>query len=304
MKTEIFEALGLDRRFLWQAPINGHSTESFGDFLTPPEDAQYTPCAEAYPDQGLPRGKVIKIGAWNESSLYPDTHRDIWIYHSAQLAEFSGAPDLMVFQDGGGYVDQAGPVRAPAVIDRLVQDGQLKPTIAIFVNPGFIPGEESKAMLQRSLEYDTLNDTYASFLIEEIIPLAETTVGRTVSTDPAQRTIIGISSGGICAFTAAWFHPEQFGRVLSHCGSFVNIEGGHNYPYLIRTTQRKPIKAFLTSGENDLDIPIGSWPMANKAMADALAYSGYDFRFDFCDGGHSLCHGGSIFAESLRWLHA
>lgn len=304
MKTEIFEALGLNRRFLWEAPINGHSTEGFGAFLSPPEDAKYTPCQEANPAHDIQRGSVSKIDSWADSTIYPGTRRDIWVYQSAQLAEFNNEPDLIVFQDGGGYVDQSGPIQAPAVIDSLVHEGILNPTIAVFVNPGQIEGEESQAMLQRSLEYDTVDNTYASFLLQDIIPLAEGAAGRTVTRDPSRRTIIGISSGGICAFTAAWFHPESFGRVLSHCGSFVNIEGGHNYPYLIRTNERKPIRVFLTSGENDLDIPLGSWPLANHAMADALTYSGYDFRFEFSDGGHSLCHGGSIFAESLRWLHA
>ena len=46
-----------------------------------------------------------------------------------------------------------------------------------------------------------------------------------------RRLIGGISSGGICAFNAAWHRPDRFGRVLSHCGSFTAIRGGHHYPY-------------------------------------------------------------------------
>ena len=52
----------------------------------------------------------------------------------------------------------------------------------------------------------------------------------------------------------------------------------------------------------DLDIPIGSWPLANRQMASALDYAGYDYRFVFGEGGHTLRQGGAIFAESLRWL--
>jgi hypothetical protein len=37
-------------------------------------------------------------------------------------------------------------------------------------------------------------------------------------------------------------------------------------------------------------------------MASALAWSGYDYRFEFGTGGHNLDHGGAIFADSLRWL--
>ncbi len=55
-------------------------------------------------------------------------------------------------------------------------------------------------------------------------------MGHGFSRDPAQRTIVGISSGGICAFNAAWHDPGAFGRVLGHCGSFVNIRGGTTSP--------------------------------------------------------------------------
>ena len=44
--------------------------------------------------------------------------------------------------------------------------------------------------------------------------------------DPSQRVAAGGSSGGIAAFSMAWFRPELFGVVISHIGSFVNIRGG------------------------------------------------------------------------------
>ena len=71
---------------------------------------------------------------------------------------------------------------------------------------------------------------------------------------------------------------------------------------MIRSQPKKPIRVFLTSNENDADTPFGNWALANKTMANALNYAGYDYRFEFGKGGHSLNHGGSIFADSLRWL--
>ena len=143
---------------------------------------------------------------------------------------------------------------------------------------------------------------YGCFIIDEVLPFIAAEMGVTFSLDPNKRTICGISSGGICAFNLAWHHPDSFGRVLSHCGSFTNIRGGHNFPYLIRTTERKPIRVFLQSGEADAAIPLGDWPIANKTTANAFKYAGYDYRFEFGKGGHSLRHGGALFAESLRWL--
>ena len=87
-------------------------------------------------------------------------------------------------------------------------------------------------------------------------------------------------------------------------GSFVNVRGGHNYPYLIRSTPRKPLRVFLQSGERDGNAIMGNWALANRLMASALEYAGYEYRFVFGEGGHSVRHGGAIFADSLRWLAA
>ena len=106
-----------------------------------------------------------------------------------------------------------------------------------------------------------------------------------------------MSSGGICAWTVAWERPDAFRKVLSHCGSFTDIRGGGIYPSLIRKSEKKPIRIFLQSGEQDLDRPAGNWPLANKLMASALAFQGYDYQFVFGTEGHTLRHGGAIFPD-------
>ena len=78
--------------------------------------------------------------------------------------------------------------------------------------------------------------------------------------------------------------------------------GGDNFPYLIRTERRRPIRMWLQSGKHDADIPNGNVALANQTMAAALEYAGYDHRFEFGEGGHSLAHGGAQFAESLKWI--
>jgi enterochelin esterase family protein len=90
--------------------------------------------------------------------------------------------------------------------------------------------------------------------------------------------------------------------VVSHCGSFTDIRGGHVYPSLIRKTEAKPIRVFLQSGARDLDVVFGHWPLANQALAAALAYRGYDHQFVFGEGGHTLKQGGALFPDTLRWL--
>jgi len=170
-------------------------------------------------------------------------------------------------------------------------------TIAIFLNPGTRAGQSN-----RSFEYDSFGDAYARFLLNEAIPFVKAKYSLAITADPELRAICGSSSGGICAFTVAWEQPDQFRKVLSTIGSFTNIRGGHNYPALIRKTERKPIRVFLQDGSNDLNNLHGDWPLANQAMASALRFMGYDHKFVLGDGSHNSRHGGAILPDALRWL--
>ncbi len=46
----------------------------------------------------------------------------------------------------------------------------------------------------------------------------------------------------------------------------------------------------------------GSWPLANRQMAAALKFAGYDYKFVMGTGKHSSRHGGAIFPDTLRWI--
>jgi enterochelin esterase family protein len=249
--------------------------------------------------EGVPRGTVTKH-SW-KSSVFPRTERDYWVYVPAQY-EKEKPTAVMVFQDGGSYQNENGQFRVPIVFDNLIQKREIPPVIGIFINPGSIPSDKpgEKPVSNRSFEYDTLSDQYARFLLEEILPEVGKTY--TLSKDPKDRAICGISSGGICAFTVAWERPGEFSKVLSHVGSFTNIRGGHNYAALIRKTPAKPIRVFLQDGSADLDNEHGNWPLANQEMAASLKFKKYDYQFVYGIGKHSGVHGGAILPDSLRWL--
>jgi enterochelin esterase-like enzyme len=230
---------------------------------------------------------------------YPDVARAYTLYVPQQ---YDGSSDacLMVFQDGSRYL---GPeANAARVLDALIADGSMPVTIAVFIEPGETgPGlPVYDGVGNRSVEYDAQGERYVRFLLEELLP--EALAGYRVSSDPARRAIAGISSGGHCAFNAAWERPDVFGKVMTHCASFVDIRGGREAIARVRREAVKPLRVFLQSGAHDLDIMYGSWLHANRDMAAALAYRGYDHRLVLGEGGHSLRHGGSILAETLRWL--
>lgn len=262
-------------------------------------DEHYKLGPESIAQSGVPQG-VITQHQWKSTHIYPGTERDYWVYVPKQY-DSSQPACLMVFQDGGMYLDSE--VNVPAVLDNLIHKGDIPIIIAVFVNPGnkgpglpIYGGTDN-----RSIEYDSLGNLYARFLIEELIPEIEKDY--VITSNPEGRAICGISSGGICAFTVAWERPDIFRKVISHCGSFTNIRGGHNYPSIVRRRMStKPLRIFLQTGENDLNIVFGNWTIANQAMSSALKYKGYDHQFIIGKGGHTLKHGASILPDTMRWL--
>lgn len=254
---------------------------------------------DSLPQPGVPQGELHAF-KWT-SRIFPGTVRDYWVYVPKQYSADKPAA-LMVFQDGRTYLDTNGQFRVTTVVDNLIHQGHLPVMLVVFINPGEVPAAESgqKSRNNRSYEYDSLGNQYSRFLLEELLPEVAKTYRFTA--DPAGRGIGGISSGGICAWTVAWERPDEFGKVVSHVGSFTNIRGGHAYPALIRKTERKPIRVHLQDGSGDLDNLHGNWPLANQEMAAALKFMGYDFKFEFGDGGHNGKHGGAILPEALKWL--
>jgi enterochelin esterase family protein len=266
--------------------------------LTAADDYTFGPDSVPQPD--VPKGKVTPF-KWNTSKVFEGTERTCAVYVPAQYDGTKPAC-VMVFQDGTGYANDKGQFRVPVVFDNLIHKGAMPVTVGVFIDPGTFPAADGKGKgrSNRSFEYDTLSDQYAKFLEQEILP----EVGKSIKLrgDAAGRAICGISSGGICAFTAAWERPDLFSKVLSHVGSFTNIRGGDVYPGLIRKTERKPIRVFLQDGSGDLDNLHGHWPLANLSMAASLRHMEYDYRLVYGDGGHNGKHGGAILPDSLRWL--
>lgn len=264
--------------------------------------ADYRPGPNAQRQEGVPSGKVIQ-GEWNHCKAFPGTTRSYWVYIPAQYNPKQPA-NLMVFQDGGGFVRENGHTRVPIVFDNLIHKKELPVTIGLFVNPGTVPPSEAgnQPRRNRAFEYDTVSVDYANFIIDELWPVVAKMHSLKIAKNPRSRAICGNSSGGIAAFTAAWFRPDFFGGVISHVGSFTNIRGGYVYPALIRKTERKNIRVLLAEGRNDLDNLHGHWPLSNAQMSAALRFKGYEHKMVWGEDGHSGRHGGSIFPQSVKWI--
>lgn len=258
---------------------------------------EYVLGLDSLPQPGVPAGTIIQ--RQQTSRIYPGVVHDWWFHVPAQYDPARPAC-VMVYQDGQCYMNDC---KVPTVMENLIHRGELPVTISIFIAPGCVPGAPPAPTLeesQRSIEYDTLSGRYASFLMEEILP--EVAREYNLRTDAAGHGIGGISSGGICAFTVAWERPDAFSKVLSHCGSFTDIRGGHLYPSMVRRNDRKPIRVFLQTGTRDFDRIWGNWELANRTMASALTFKEYDYKLVVGHGAHDPWHGACILPETMKWL--
>ena len=197
--------------------------------------ASAQPATEATAETAVespPKGEVIQR-EFAASKIYPGTTRNYWIYVPAQ---YDGTTPACV------HIQQDGiQCNAPQVFDRLIHERKMPVTIGVFVTPGRVPAARPEALdrYNRSHEYDRLGGDYARFLLEELLPAVEqqkAADGRrlVLSHSGNDRSIGGISSGAVCAFTAAWERPDAFSRVFSGIGTYVGLQGGDVYPSLVR----------------------------------------------------------------------
>lgn len=272
-----------------------------GTYYEPPP---YARTADAETQPSVPSGAVSQ-STFSGSAVYPGTTWDYWVYVPAQY-DGSEPAALLVLTDGDVYRrnDGGASYRTPTVLDNLIDEGVMPVTIAVFVDPGQNNGQST-----RSLEYDTPDANYVTFLLDELLP--EALAGYSVTGDPALRAIGGRSSGGAAAFTAGWERPDAFRLIYTTLGSFVrlraNAEGEYSdrYPELIATEPRLPLRVTLLSGINDLDNEYGNWRDAHMAMTTALDCAGYTYRSGFGETSHGDgSHPQDEFGNDLRWLFA
>jgi len=287
----------------------------------------YPVSAEALPQEGIPKGRLEGPFEF-KSSIIAGTVRRYWVFVPAQYNPKKPA-NVLVFQDGQRATNPNGPLRLNQVMENLIGKGKMPVTIGIFITPGNLsetyPTDlDMRNPNHRKEEYDALNDTYARFLIDEMLPEVAKTYNLT--NDPEKRAIGGTSSGAICAFTVAWQRPDVFRRVISMIGSYTSIgyspavdgkamiPGGDLYPTLIRKNPIKPIRIYLQDGEKDLSNEHGNWYLANLEMLSAFEYANakadkdgtlgtrYEVKHNWGDGAHSDAHGGALLPDILTWI--
>lgn len=234
--------------------------------------------------------------------------RRVAVYVPKQYVAGSAAPFI---------VGADGPDRALfTALDHLIAEQRVPVMVAISIGNG---GGDAQGS-ERGLEYDTMSGRYAEFVEQEVLPVVESRCGVKLTRDPDGRATMGGSSGGSCALSMAWYHPDLYHRVLAYSGTFVNQQwppteetphGAWEYhEHLIPDSAVKPLRIWLEVGDRDLLNPnamrdnLHDWVLANERMARVLADKGYHYQFVFArNAGHTdRPVKEQTLPEALEWL--
>ncbi|HKF36252.1 MAG TPA: alpha/beta hydrolase-fold protein [Ktedonobacteraceae bacterium] len=182
------------------------------------------------------------------------------------------------FHDGGDYLSMG---KAPIVLNNLISMGAILPVVAVFIPP-----------VDRIREYNC-DDRYVSFLCDELLPKLQ---GRyNLSSDPAQRAIIGPSLGGLISLYIGKQRPDRFGLVGAQSSAVKSINGLDIFDaraaYSINP--RLPLRLHLVIGSyedcfstnergrcSDLLNPV-------RELRSLLEQRGYPYRYAEHHQGHS-----------------
>lgn len=258
--------------------------------------------AEAVAKDGVPKGMLTKLHM-DDCKVYPGTQHDVWTYIPAQYQKDGSTPaHLIVYTDAEWHLSgEPGHTDVPVILDNLIHEGRIPVTVAVFISPGDV-GDGYPAWGgndNRSVEYDSVDERFSRFVTEEIMPLALD--GIVLSDKARDRAIVGYSSGGPAALGVAWY-TDEFGTVLTGGGSFAHMRLASLWQFALRNQEKKDLKVFVCSGEYEHpNCTWGNWPTVNRAIAQSLEYSGYDYIFAMGKSGHNMQWFDRMLPAMLDW---
>jgi enterochelin esterase-like enzyme len=251
---------------------------------------QVEPDGEVPPEaEGEREGQLTETQTYQSSSYGYGFDYRVYVPGAYQAGKPAA---LMVFQDGANYSGDANKIRVPQIMDTLIAAGEMPVAIAVFIEPGS----------DRSAEYDTRSEKYGAFLLGEFLPDV-ILASYDIVDDPNGWLIGGHSSGGACAFNAAWFNVDKFRKVMTNNGTFVGLQdpGNDDYIEMLVAEASRPLRITMLSGTQDLGD--GTWFNANNDMAASLQQAQYAYRYMKSSTSHDLAPWSTSDApDALRWL--
>jgi hypothetical protein len=119
---------------------------------------------ESYPQSGVPQGKLTGPVEF-ASTIYPNMKANVWYYVPTQWDGVTALP-VQIWGDGQFYtMTRDDQYHILDTLDNLTAQKRIPLMVNVFIQPG-----TGAAQNQRSIEYDSVDDRYARYLLEEILP--------------------------------------------------------------------------------------------------------------------------------------
>jgi enterochelin esterase family protein len=255
---------------------------------------------------GVAAGKVER--AQFKSELLKN-EREVAVYLPAGYSGTEKPYPVVMLFDEQAYVgdrNQTALVPTPTILDNLIAEKRIPPTVAVLVGNG--PGDARSRELPCNAEF-------MNFLVSELLPWAH---GLYNFTKDARQTVVGGSSfGGLAAVCAGLRHSETFGNVLSQSGSFwwmpAKSAHGRNLPegesvsepnWMVRqfiASPKLPVRFYLDAGTEEVDFSGGgnSILLTTRNLRDVLRAKGYEVHFQEFAGGHGYLSWRGTLADGL-----
>ncbi len=239
-----------------------------------------------FPDETELSQDVIR-GSLSENSLIKSEKLgysiNYKVYTPYNYAKSESLPVVYV-TDGHEYADDEKGAMI-TILDNLIYAGEMKPVIAIFIDPRE-PGNEKN---NRRMQEYVCNQKFADFVGDELIPLIDHTYKTHAC--PDDRVILGTSLGGM---NSAWF-----GAVRLKDFHLLGI----NSPAFNKQVIEKfggldwfPLRVYMTTGV------INDTQKQALEMKVILEKNKVEFVYKEVNEGHSWGNWRAQLADMMRWF--
>lgn len=264
-------------------PLNPKAFGPYSYFELPNAPAQ--PYIKEIP--GVPHGKLTKLKI---KSTILNEERDYAVYAPAGYSTKDQPYNLLLLFDGEDYGNSVtNLVPTPTILDNLVAQKKIPPTILVLVNAG-----------SQRIRDLSCSQNFADFLVKELLP--EVRRSYRVTADPKHVVVGGSSLGGVASACAGLMHPQTFGNILSLSGAYWYFPGWEKMDSsLYLGDSGWVMRQYLQGPKLPLRfyIEVGRYEekqlSTNRNFRDILKLKGYPVTYSEYDGGHDyLCWRGSV----------
>jgi enterochelin esterase-like enzyme len=252
----------------------------------------------AQPAPGVPAG--TRIERTIHSAILGED-RAIGVYLPPGFVASGGPYPVLVALDGDGFARAPQELfTTPTILDNLIAQKKLPPTVAVFV----VQGNTRTRDLAMSAPF-------SDFLASELVPWVRHEYRG--SADPQQVTLSGLSFGGLCAVYTAFHHPDVFGNTLSQSGAFWFSPGALEAasPFDLETggmmrevlaAPKQPVRVWMEVGlfeGGSAPLAGGNMIAQNRHLRDVLLAKGYRVGYHEYAGGHDYVSWRGSLADGL-----